>query len=738
MKKFRKPIYWLMIVAMLFTLVPATAFAGDTGAITVPKTKTGDEKTIGDLLVTESVQGNVYNHFDRTSDPLFVTVELPDGLEFVDETKVNVNIPPKVAGDENALAASDVVVEQRGDTFVTIKVTGANGNADGYAGFIVEFGKGNVDIKSSAAGDIKVNVKAEGTPFESGSFLVARAYDGGTLVTAGNPVTEGYGDVKAAQIKIEENATGVFEAGDEIKIILPKNVDWKDDTVIKTVGLTVKGLDNDGTLENPNNTTGTRIKGDTLYIEIETPSSNVSGFITVTPSITVDDDFKAGDLEVTVKGDNITATDVVIAKIADFDVKVEADGDVPTILAGRNDSEIVQINIVEAVKGSLLPNRTITLELPSYAKFIVGSIDEVNDAGMTYEVKYHDPETADFDSGKKVSGKATLTFKPTSTNQGNYSDDAAELEIEDIQVAVDADAPAGDLVIEIAGTMGIKDELTVAKIVAPITVAVDAVKEVKIGEQNQAIGDIVITEAEDGAIMDESDNNTLYIKAPKGVDFASLPEVEVTEGNLEIDDVKLEGNDSVIKITIDSSSSKSASTIVLSDVELNIDRTVPVGDIKFEVYGSALNEVSAEKDIDEVVVAKFVAAKCVTPADGLNAVFNIGSALYTVNGKTFAMDTAPYIKNDRTYVPVRYLAYALGVDASDIMYDGGVVTLAKGDTVVTLTIGSTSIDVNGEVSAMDVAPEIDQAGRTMLPARFVAEAFGASVGYAGGTVVINK
>jgi hypothetical protein len=57
---------------------------------------------------------------------------------------------------------------------------------------------------------------------------------------------------------------------------------------------------------------------------------------------------------------------------------------------------------------------------------------------------------------------------------------------------------------------------------------------------------------------------------------------------------------------------------------------------------------------------------------------------------------------------------------------------------VQLTIGSKTMVVNGVAITMDVAPEI-QAGRTMLPFRWVATALGASVGWdeATKTVTMN-
>jgi hypothetical protein len=54
------------------------------------------------------------------------------------------------------------------------------------------------------------------------------------------------------------------------------------------------------------------------------------------------------------------------------------------------------------------------------------------------------------------------------------------------------------------------------------------------------------------------------------------------------------------------------------------------------------------------------------------------------------MDVAPYIREDRTYVPVRYLAYSLGVAEAGVTWDGQArrVGISKDDTNITLIIGS--------------------------------------------------
>lgn len=112
------------------------------------------------------------------------------------------------------------------------------------------------------------------------------------------------------------------------------------------------------------------------------------------------------------------------------------------------------------------------------------------------------------------------------------------------------------------------------------------------------------------------------------------------------------------------------------------------------------------------------------------AVFTLDKLEYTAAGKTLTMDAAPFIESGRTLVPVRFLSTALGVAESDIGWNASLqqVTLKKGSTTIVLKIGSTQLTVNGKVSTMDTSPLI-RTGRTFLPARYVAEALGYTVGW---------
>ncbi|HHY83866.1 MAG TPA: hypothetical protein GX505_14485 [Clostridiales bacterium] len=93
-------------------------------------------------------------------------------------------------------------------------------------------------------------------------------------------------------------------------------------------------------------------------------------------------------------------------------------------------------------------------------------------------------------------------------------------------------------------------------------------------------------------------------------------------------------------------------------------------------------------------------------------------------------DALSFIEKSRTYVPVRYLANALGVADKNVAWDAKArkVTLSEpGMPKVEMTVGVNKVLSNGKATATDVAPVVKPPGRTMLPAKWVAEALGYTV-----------
>ncbi|MCL6478854.1 MAG: copper amine oxidase N-terminal domain-containing protein [Peptococcaceae bacterium] len=115
-----------------------------------------------------------------------------------------------------------------------------------------------------------------------------------------------------------------------------------------------------------------------------------------------------------------------------------------------------------------------------------------------------------------------------------------------------------------------------------------------------------------------------------------------------------------------------------------------------------------------------------------SVVFKIGVPYYVVNGQTpgVKMDTSPFIQDGRTFVPVRFLGNALGLDDSRITWDGPTRTATlRGNATLQMTVGRAQVVSDGQARDIDVAPVIVDPGRTMLPARYVAEGLGYEVGW---------
>ena len=97
--------------------------------------------------------------------------------------------------------------------------------------------------------------------------------------------------------------------------------------------------------------------------------------------------------------------------------------------------------------------------------------------------------------------------------------------------------------------------------------------------------------------------------------------------------------------------------------------------------------------------------------------------------------TAPVIRNDRTLVPIRAIIEALdgtvGWDGAT-----RTVSLRIDDDTVKLIIDSKTAYHNGAAKQLDVSPTIIN-NRTMLPIRFIAESFELSVGWDGDTRTVT-
>lgn len=166
--------------------------------------------------------------------------------------------------------------------------------------------------------------------------------------------------------------------------------------------------------------------------------------------------------------------------------------------------------------------------------------------------------------------------------------------------------------------------------------------------------------------------------------------------------------DVTVKVAKDMTNGKDGKLILNSDKATTADIVVSVKAGNAQYYGT-LNYTFG--DVNGV---------------GTSVVMTIGSSEYVINNELVTGDAAPYVADSRTMVPIRALTEAFGAKV-DYDNDARTVTIVNNDTTIVMTVGETTYTVNGAEKTMDVAPVIGSGDRAYVPVRFVAEALGYTV-----------
>ncbi|QDY82095.1 copper amine oxidase N-terminal domain-containing protein [Paenibacillus polymyxa] len=104
-----------------------------------------------------------------------------------------------------------------------------------------------------------------------------------------------------------------------------------------------------------------------------------------------------------------------------------------------------------------------------------------------------------------------------------------------------------------------------------------------------------------------------------------------------------------------------------------------------------------------------------------------------VDGVTVTTDVKPEMKNKRVMVPLRVISESLG---ANVEWSDSEVSLVKSEMKVKLAINKSTAEKNGKKIPLDVKPYTKN-NRTYVPLRFIAEAFGCNVNYSNFTVTVD-
>lgn len=132
---------------------------------------------------------------------------------------------------------------------------------------------------------------------------------------------------------------------------------------------------------------------------------------------------------------------------------------------------------------------------------------------------------------------------------------------------------------------------------------------------------------------------------------------------------------------------------------------------------------------------KFKAFLCTVTISLLTVTNAFADINLTVDGKPLTLDVPPTIVEGRTLVPVRAIVDSLGAETT-WNNETKEITVTKGETIIKLQLNNTTAYINDVATTLDVAAtSID--GRTLVPARFLAEAMNVGVNWDSSTRTFN-
>ncbi|MBQ4556135.1 MAG: copper amine oxidase N-terminal domain-containing protein [Clostridia bacterium] len=217
-----------------------------------------------------------------------------------------------------------------------------------------------------------------------------------------------------------------------------------------------------------------------------------------------------------------------------------------------------------------------------------------------------------------------------------------------------------------------------------------------------------------------------------GNDYRSSANFKVNGGN-----TLVISSDVTFDNIVFSSDEEQASIRVTNGATLTITDTVSFeGGYKLTVDKGAIALISKEAQSKLTITGE---GTLITYNEGYGDIINhyfgtntmveltIGSETAYINGKAHTLDAAPINRNNRTMLPVRFLANAFGIENDGIKWDAATrtATLTNSNVTIVVTIDAPTMTVNGQSVALD-SPAIIESNRTYLPVRAIANALGVS------------
>ncbi|MFT9850457.1 copper amine oxidase N-terminal domain-containing protein [Aneurinibacillus sp. REN35] len=668
---------------------------------------------------------NVTSDYNAAGNPIVSLYVNEDDFDFTTGDTFRVTLPSGV--EWNSPVPSNATIINKTSKVLELSPSGSIVNNDNDKSDKIQI---PLDVKmSGAAGEIKVKVEPMDSTISGGEYTFAVIRTGKTSAIADSVESIGGSEANGGVIRIEETAAGQVKRGaSSVKFQLPSQYEWKNISLKGSGGFEGASLSNIVIDEN------------TLTATLNIPAGNTNrGFLYVTPRIKAKSDAQTGNVPVSISGTELSDAEVIIAKYQQWGAVIKVE-QVNQILSSKfDDKKVVKMTIEETSPGAFIGGREVEVEFPNTVK-IVGTM--LPNGSIARQVINY--------SGSDVNGMVNSDSNRVTFSIPSAPSSSKRKLIFEAAIAVKT-GTFGEIQAEIQGAGIEKQSVLVTKVVPPVVPKSAAEGKLKIGLQGQAMPDVFLAETMPRAIKQSVDlgplgktNGYVLVYFPKGVTFTTTPKVEVIEGDMKIEpgsvqvvkaegvSIKPEDMEEALKFDIKGESTK-PSKIRISNIQLGVNRSLPEGTLEAKIAGTALSHPFNSKTFSITSGSSFKVANVITPAPNETRVkgsFVIGKTTYTIGNVEKSMDIAPYIKDNRTYLPVRYAAEALGISESNIVWDQAAqtVSLLSGDKVLQITIGKKRIVVNGTSIPTDVVPEI-KSGRVMLPITHVALALGAKTNW---------
>ena len=757
----KKKLALLMAAIMTVAMVPMTAFASTKlTAVDEISTAVGDKHPFTSRVELsrnddQVAIGGTYSD-DYNTNVFDVILKLTNG-KFAEDDDDNY-----IMEEEFAVGNGIWNVRITNDTTAYITLDAATFNGEAAEACVLDIVAYAVD-----EGDVIATFTSNVSQFKKASEVIATAVDGDVSIESDGVVTfvEDATNVKNIKdITIKGLTNGAISNGEEITLKLKGNYEFnysKDgDAFLDKDGNAVAITDIVTCLNDAATVTVGDFDEDELNFTLTNIDENQIPIITIGGfALKATKSCDAGDVaKITISSKDFDSVTLEVAKMVEEAVTYTVeDDDLPTIWAGKayDETNTLEVAIEENTGDILNTSRKATFTFPDGIEVVNAEFDGTDNSDFTWSIDENVLEIRYFSTDEE-SDETDMTVKFILNAAPTFS---------------------GDVDVTLGGEFD-DIELTVATVKAPYTVEAKT-SEVLIDYRYVPVNEIVITEAEDG-LLEEGDMIVLGVEK---MDFEDAGTYEVTEGDIEVD-VEIDESPSghmyedgnyaclVVEVTDDSTE---ASTITISGLELYLDRTLPVGGYALKNIGGTYTEDDTTKaynilwenssDNEDIYdeesddkeagngIFKYKAVVCndsyvevVTQArdqddstTNRKIVITIGATTMAVGTETITLDTPAYINSENyTELPLRAVSEAFG---ATVGWDDAsrTVTIMMGQRIISMTIGSKTMYINGTPVAMSTAPEITNE-RAFVPVRDLANALGISKidwNEASATVTLN-